>query len=77
MPAIVAVNQDASAPPNIAFVTNLAKSFFLSGAIEPIPPSCIPIDAKFSLDNYNKMIECSNKEELADLEKHFFGYWQS
>ena len=31
----------------------------------------IPIDAKFSLDNYNKMIESSNKEELVDLEKKF------
>ena len=31
----------------------------------------IPIDAKFSLDNYNKMIESSNKEELDLLEKKF------
>ena len=31
----------------------------------------IPVDAKFSLDNYNKMIECSDKEELSDLEKKF------
>ena len=31
----------------------------------------IPIDAKFSLDNYNKMIESSNKEELDHLEKKF------
>ena len=48
IPAIVAVNHDANAPPNIALVTNLAKSFFLSGAIDPIPPSCMPIDAKFA-----------------------------
>ena len=40
MPAIVAVSQDASAPPNIALVTSLDKSFFLSGAIDPIPPNC-------------------------------------
>ena len=39
MPAIVAVNQEARAPPNIALVTSLAKSFFRSGAIAPIPPS--------------------------------------
>ena len=31
----------------------------------------IPIDAKFSLDNYNKMIESTNKDELGDLEKKF------
>ena len=31
----------------------------------------IPIDAKFSLDNYNKMIESTNKDELRDLEKKF------
>ena len=39
MPATVAVNQDAKAPPIIALVTNPAKSFFLSGAMDPIPPS--------------------------------------
>lgn len=31
----------------------------------------IPIDAKFSLDNYNKMIESNSKQELGDLEKKF------
>ena len=31
----------------------------------------IPIDAKFSLENYNKMIESSDKEELDSLEKKF------
>ena len=31
----------------------------------------IPVDAKFSLDNYNKMIESNNKDELAELEKKF------
>ena len=31
----------------------------------------IPIDAKFSLDNYNKMIESSDKAEIAELEKKF------
>ena len=31
----------------------------------------IPIDAKFSLDNYNKMIESTSKDELGDLEKKF------
>ena len=31
----------------------------------------IPIDAKFSLDNYNKMIESSDKTEIEGLEKKF------
>ena len=31
----------------------------------------IPVDAKFPLANYNKMIECTDKDELADLEKKF------
>ena len=45
---MVAVNHEANAPPIIALVTNFAKSFLRSGAIEPIPPSCIPIDAKLA-----------------------------
>ena len=31
----------------------------------------IPIDAKFSLDNYNKMIESQDKNEIVSLEKMF------
>lgn len=31
----------------------------------------IPVDAKFSLDNYNRMIESSDKSEVAALEKRF------
>ena len=31
----------------------------------------IPIDAKFSLDNYNKMIESQDKNEIVSLEKTF------
>ena len=38
-PAMQAVKLVAIAPPIIAFVANLAISFFLSGAIPPIPPS--------------------------------------
>ena len=38
-------------------------------AIVKVGEYIIPIDAKFSLDNYNKMIECSNKNELEDLNK--------
>lgn len=40
-------------------------------AIVRVGDFIIPIDAKFSLDNYNKMIESSNKDELVDLEKKF------
>ena len=40
-------------------------------AIVRVGEYIIPIDAKFSLDNYNKMIESENKEELLDLEKKF------
>ena len=45
---MVAVNHDANAPANMALVTNFARSFFLSGAIAPMPPNSIPIDAKFA-----------------------------
>ena len=40
-------------------------------AIVRVGEFIIPIDAKFSLDNYNKMIESENKDELSDLEKKF------
>ena len=40
-------------------------------AIVRVGDFIIHIDAKFSLDNYNKMIESSNKDELVDLEKKF------
>ena len=49
-------------------------SFINSEAVDAIVrvnEYIIPIDAKFSLDNYNKMIESSNKEELDHLEKKF------
>ena len=40
-------------------------------AIVRVGDFIIPVDAKFSLDNYNKMIESTNKDELAELEKKF------
>ena len=40
-------------------------------AIVRVGEYIIPIDAKFSLDNYNKMIESENKDELVELEKKF------
>ena len=40
-------------------------------AIVRVGDFIIPIDAKFSLDNYNKMIGSSDKTEIAELEKKF------
>ena len=40
-------------------------------AIVKVGDFIIPIDAKFSLDNYNKMIESEDKSEIEDLEKLF------
>ena len=40
-------------------------------AIVKVGDFIIPIDAKFSLDNYNKMIECEDKMEIENLEKSF------
>jgi len=40
-------------------------------AIVKVGDFIIPIDAKFSLDNYNKMIESEDKSEIEDLEKSF------
>ncbi len=40
-------------------------------AIVKVGDFLIPIDAKFSLDNYNKMIESSDKAEIEELEKKF------
>ena len=40
-------------------------------AIVRVGDFIIPIDAKFSLDNYNKMIESDDKSEIDKLEKSF------
>jgi DNA recombination protein RmuC len=40
-------------------------------AIIKVGDFIIPIDAKFSLDNYNRMIETENKTEIESLEKIF------
>ena len=40
-------------------------------AIVKVGEFIIPIDAKFSLDNYNKMIESENKTEIVALQKKF------
>jgi len=40
-------------------------------AIVKVGNLIIPIDAKFSLDNYNRMIESDNQDEIESLEKTF------
>lgn len=40
-------------------------------AIVKVGDHIIPIDAKFSLDNYNRMIESEDKSEIESLEKSF------
>ena len=58
-------------PPELFQMQYSFKNKEAVDAVVRVGQYIIPIDAKFSLDNYNKMIECSNKEELADLEKRF------
>ena len=58
-------------PPELFQMQHSFKNKEIVDAIVRVGEYIIPIDAKFSLDNYNKMIECSNKDELADLEKKF------
>ena len=47
-PAIVADNSDTIVPANIALKPSSINIGFTLGAITPIPPICIPIDAKFA-----------------------------
>ena len=58
-------------PPGLFQMQYSFKNKEVVDAIVRVNEYIIPIDAKFSLDNYNKMIESSNKEELEDLEKKF------
>ena len=58
-------------PPELFQMQYSFKNKEAVDAIVRVGEYIIPVDAKFSLDNYNKMIESSNKDELADLEKKF------
>jgi DNA recombination protein RmuC len=58
-------------PPGLFQMQYSFKNNETVDAIVKVNDYIIPIDAKFSLDNYNKMIESSNKDELDDLEKKF------
>ena len=58
-------------PPELFQMKYSFKNKEAVDAIVRVGDYIIPIDAKFYLDNYNRMIECSNKDGLADLEKKF------
>ena len=45
---MVADNSDASVPPINALKPNLDRFFLCPGANDPIPPICIPIEAKLA-----------------------------
>ena len=45
---MVADIKEAIVPPIKAFIPNSDNTFLCPGAKEPIPPICIPIDAKFA-----------------------------
>ena len=58
-------------PPELFQMQYSFNSGELVDAIIKIGDYIIPIDAKFSLDNYNKMIESEDKVEIESLEKKF------
>ena len=58
-------------PPEIFLFFYSFKSGEIVDAIIMVNENIIPIDAKFSLDNYNRMIESSDENEIKILEKKF------
>ncbi len=58
-------------PPELFIMQHTFNNGEAVDAIVKVGDFIIPIDAKFSLDNYNKMIESSDKNEIAALEKKF------
>ena len=58
-------------PPEIFQMQYSFKNGEMVDAIIKVNNSIIPIDAKFSLDNYNRMIESSDENEIKVLEKKF------
>jgi len=58
-------------PPEIFQMQYSFNSGEIVDAIVKVNDHIIPIDAKFSLDNYNKMIESSDNLEIETLEKKF------
>ena len=58
-------------PPEIFRMQYSFNNGEIVDAIVKVNEHIIPIDAKFSLDNYNKMIESEDKMEIENLEKSF------
>ena len=58
-------------PPEIFQMQYSFKNGDMVDAIIKVNDNIIPIDAKFSLDNYNRMIESSDENEIKLLEKKF------
>ena len=64
-------------PPEIFQMQYSFKNGEMVDAIIKVNDNIIPIDAKFSLDNYNRMIESSHENEIKVLEKKFKEYIKS
>ena len=58
-------------PPEIFQMQYSFNNGEMVDAIIKVNDNIIPIDAKFSLDNYNRMIESSDENEIKLLEKKF------
>ena len=58
-------------PPEIFQMQYSFSNGDMVDAIIKVNDNIIPIDAKFSLDNYNRMIESSDENEIKLLEKKF------
>ena len=58
-------------PPELFSMQYNFNSGEMVDAVVKVGEFIIPIDAKFSLDNYNKMIESEDKVEIENLEKAF------
>lgn len=58
-------------PPDIFQMQYSFSDGSIVDAIVKVNENIIPIDAKFSLDNYNKMIESNDESEIQILEKKF------
>ena len=58
-------------PPELFSMQYNFNSGEMVDAVVKVGEFIIPIDAKFSLDNYNKMIESEDKLEIENLEKAF------
>jgi len=60
-------------PPELFKMQHSFSNGEIVDAIVKVGDYIIPVDAKFSLDNYNKMIESNDKNEIELLEKKFKG----